>query len=73
MTDILSIQVEPPRNRLAVAEEPAEYVISSRSPKPFDYVQQEAANKSLGDAGESLIMVYGEDPASTGRQGSSGA
>ena len=56
--DVLSIRVEPPKNRLMVAEEPAEYVVSRRSPKPFDYVQQEAANKSLGDAGETLIMVY---------------
>ncbi|MDE0035961.1 MAG: DUF3883 domain-containing protein, partial [Gammaproteobacteria bacterium] len=41
-----------------MADEPAEYVLSSCSPKPFDYVQQEAAKKSLGDAGETLIMVY---------------
>ena len=56
--DVLSIRVEPPKSRLTAAEEPAEYVVSRRSPKPFDYVQQEAANKSLGDAGETLIMVY---------------
>ena len=58
VADILTIQVEPPENSLAVAEEAAEYVISRRSPRPFDYVQQEAANKTLGDAGETLIMVY---------------
>lgn len=56
--DVLSIRVERPKNRLMAAEEPAEYVVSRRSPKPFDYVQQEAANKSLGDAGETLIMDY---------------
>ena len=58
VADILSIQVEPPRRKLAAAEDPAEYVVSRRRPKPFDYVHQEAANKSLGDAGETLIMVY---------------
>lgn len=58
VADVLSIRVEPPKNRLTAAEEPGEYVVSRRSPKPFDYVQQEAANKSLGDAGETLIMAY---------------
>ena len=56
--DVLAIRVEPPKSRLAATEEPAEYVVSRRGPKPFDYIQQEAANKSLGDAGETLIMAY---------------
>ena len=56
--DVLSIRVEPPKHGLTAAEEPAEYVVSRQGPKPFDYVQQEAANKSLGDAGENLIMDY---------------
>ena len=58
MADVLDIRVDPPTARLFAAEEHAEYVVSRRSPKPFNYVHQEALNQSLGNAGETLILTY---------------
>ena len=56
--EILNILVERPAVRLLAAEERKEYVVSRQNPQPFDYVQQEARNLSLGDAGETLILEY---------------
>lgn len=58
LTDILQIQVDPPKSGLVAAETQAQYVLPRHSPKPFDYVQREAENQSLGDAGETLIVSY---------------
>ena len=58
MADVLNIRVDPPTARLFAAEEQAEYVVSRRSPEPFNYLHQEAQNQSLGNAGETLILAY---------------
>ena len=58
LTDILQIQVDPPKPGLVAAEAQAQYTLPRHNPKPFDYVQREAENRSLGDAGETLIVSY---------------
>ena len=58
LADVLSIRVEAPKTDLFAREPRPDYVVSRRDSKPFDYVQQEAANQSLGDAGETLIVAY---------------
>ena len=57
--DVLRIHVEPPKRDLIVGETRADYGISGQGGlKPVNYVEQEARNQSLGDAGEALIMEY---------------
>ena len=57
--DVLGIRVDPPKPGLVAREERAEYfAYANRGPKRVNYVEQEAANQSLGDAGELLIMEY---------------
>ena len=57
--DVLRIHVGPPIRDLIVGETRADYVISAQGGlKPVNYVEQEARNQSLGDAGEALIMEY---------------
>ena len=58
--DLLGMRVDPPGNGPAseVGEEPAEYVVAHRSSRTVNYLQQESLNRSLGDAGEALVMEY---------------
>lgn len=58
--DLLGMRVDPPGNGPAseVGEEPAEYVVAHRGSRTVNYLQQESLNRSLGDAGEALVMEY---------------
>ena len=57
--DILSVLVDAPeRNPISVREKPPEDVASGRHRQPPNYLQQEALNQSLGDAGEAMVMEY---------------
>ena len=58
--DLLGMRVDPPGNGAAseVGEEPAEYVVARRGSRTVNYLQQESLNRSLGDAGEALVMEY---------------
>lgn len=57
--DLLGIRVDPPAHTHAsVREAPADYVVPSRRFPPVNYLQKEALNRSLGDAGESLVMEF---------------
>ena len=57
--DVLGIRVDPPAPAPAsVRETPAEYVVPNRRAPTIDYLQKEALNRSLGDAGESLVMEF---------------
>lgn len=57
--DVLGIGVEPPVPASgSVGERPVEYVVSSQPGPPINYLQMEALNRSLGDAGEALVMEF---------------
>lgn len=57
--DVLGIGVEPPVPASgSVGERPVEYVVSSQPGAPINYLQMEALNRSLGDAGEALVMEF---------------
>ena len=56
--DILDIRVEAPKVELEIRDERPRYVAATGSPPQVDYVEREARNRSLGDAGEALIMTY---------------
>ena len=57
--DVLDIRVDPPRTGLVARDERAEYLtLPHRDRRRVNYVEREAANQSLGDAGELLIMEY---------------
>lgn len=57
--DVLGIGVDPPvPASVSVGERPIEYVVSSRPGPPINYLQMEALNRSLGDAGEALVMKF---------------
>ena len=58
--DVLGIRVDPPDNGIpsVVGEEPARYGVVSPSTPLINYLQKEALNRSLGDAGEALVMEY---------------
>ena len=58
--DVLGIHVDPPETRTPsiVAEEPAQYAVGDRSSRVVDYLHQESLNRSLGDAGEALVVEY---------------
>ena len=58
--DVLHIQVDPPDADLplVVGEEPALYEVGSSRLPAINYLQKEALNRSLGDAGEALVMEY---------------
>ena len=57
--DVLSIHVEPPESSPpSTGEWHPEYVIAGRRPRSINYLEQEARNQSLGDAGETLAMQY---------------
>lgn len=58
--DVLNIQVDPPDADLplVVGEERALYEVGSSRLPAINYLQKEALNRSLGDAGEALVMEY---------------
>lgn len=57
--DVLGIGVEPPVPASgSVGERPVEYVVSSQPGPPINYLQMEALNRSLGCAGEALVMEF---------------
>ena len=66
--DLLHIRVDPPKRQLVVGETRADYVVPGKGDiKRVSYVEQEARNQSLGDAGETLVMAY--ERARLGRVG----
>ena len=66
--DVLHIRVDPPQRQLVVGETRADYVVPGKGDiKRINYVEQEARNQSLGDAGETLVMAY--ERARLGRAG----
>lgn len=57
--DVLGIGVDPPVPASgSVGERPIEYVVSRQPGPPINYFQMEALNRSLGDAGEALVMAF---------------
>ena len=57
--DILGIEVAPPGpSERAVGERRSEYLTPGTAAGPIDYLLREARNRSLGDAGEALVMDY---------------
>ena len=57
--DVLGIRVDPPApTPTSVREAPAEYVVRSLHSPTINYLHREALNRSLGDAGESLVMEF---------------
>ena len=57
--DILGIEVGPPDpSERAVGERRSEYLTPGTAAGPIDYLLREARNRSLGDAGEALVMDY---------------
>ena len=58
--DVLGIHVDPPGSdvSLVAREEPARYGVVGPSSPAIDYLRKEALNRSLGDAGEALVMEY---------------
>ena len=57
--DVLGIRVGPPApTHASVREAPADYVVPSHHSQTINYLQKEALNRFLGDAGELLIMEF---------------
>ena len=57
--DLLGILVDPPEATLPEVRQPRpEYTVPSCNTGAVDYLRREASNRSLGDAGEALIMDY---------------
>ena len=57
--DVLGIRVDPPApTPTSVREAPAEYVVRSLRSPTINYLHRETLNRSLGDAGESLVMEF---------------
>ena len=57
--DILGIEVDPPSpSEPAVGERRSDYLTPGTAAGPIDYLLREARNRSLGDAGEALVMDY---------------
>ena len=57
--DILGIAVDPPSlGEPAVGERRSDYLTPGIAAGPIDYLLREARNRSLGDAGEALVMDY---------------
>lgn len=57
--DVLGIGVDPPLPASgSVGEGPIDYVVSRQPGPPINYLQMEALNRSLGDAGEALVMEF---------------
>ncbi len=57
--DVLGIEVDPPDpGEPAVGERRSDYLTPGTAAGPIDYLLREARNRSLGDAGEALVMDY---------------
>ena len=57
--DILGIEVDPPDlSEPVVGERRSDYLTPGAAAGPIDYLLREAGNRSLGDAGEALVMDY---------------
>lgn len=57
--DLLGIHREPPDpGEPAIRERRSAYLIPGTPAGPIDYLLREAQNRSLGDAGEALVMDY---------------
>ena len=57
--DVLGIRVDPPvPSPASVREPPAEYAVPRRPAPTINYLHMEALNRSLGDAGEALVMEF---------------
>ena len=56
--NVLGILVDPPNRDLVAHDERPEYVTIPGPKQPINYLEQEARNQSLGDAGEALVMAY---------------
>lgn len=58
--DVLDIHVNAPDGGLSsiVKEGPARYGVGGPGLPAINYLQKEASNRSLGDAGEALVMEY---------------
>ena len=59
MGDLLNILVDPPESTTPEIRHPRpEYAVPGRTAGTVDYLRREARNRSLGDAGEALVMDY---------------
>ena len=59
LNDLLGILVDPPESTVSEIPPPrTEYAGPSRAAEAVDYLRREARNRSLGDAGEALVMDY---------------
>ena len=59
VVDVLGIGVDPPVPASgSVGEGPIDYVVSSQPAPTINYLQMEARNRSLGCAGEALVMAF---------------
>ena len=57
--DVLGIERDPPSpSAPAVGETRSDYLTPGTAAGPVDYLLREARNRSLGDAGEALVMDY---------------
>ena len=57
--DLLGIGVDPPvPTPASVREGTTDYVVSGQRALTINYLQMEALNRSLGDAGEALVMEF---------------
>ena len=57
--DLLGILVNPPKpNAPEIRQPQPEYAVPGRTTVKVDYLRREARNRSLGDAGEALVMDY---------------
>ena len=59
VADLLEIRVDPPVPASgSVGEGPIDYVVSGQPAPTINYLQMEARNRSLGCAGEALVMAF---------------
>ena len=57
--DVLGIEVDPPDpSEREIGERRSDYLTPGTAAGPIDYLLREARNRSLGDAGEALVMDY---------------
>ena len=57
--DLLDILVDPPESTSReIRQSRREYVVPGRTAGTVDYLRREARNRSLGEAGEALVMDY---------------
>ena len=59
VADVLGIRVDPPESATSELRERQADQVTAYHPHPrMNYLQQESLNRSLGDAGETLVMDY---------------